>query len=142
MKLRALSAGLALLFVLSLVSCASARPEVVVTCEDFNTSRFVNRTINVRERDSITVTVCSANASQGYRWSETAIIDDLTTIRQIDQRYIIPPENAQGEDAADKQQWTFVALKPGSTKIELDYSQPWEGGDKKYGVFKITVNIK
>jgi len=44
--------------------------------------------------------------------------------------------------APGKEVWTFKALKKGTTKIAMEYSQPWEGGEKGGWTFNLTVVVK
>ncbi len=38
-----------------------------------------------------------------------------------------------------QESWTFKALKQGSSEVYLEYSLPWEGGEK--GEWTCTVNV-
>jgi len=53
------------------------------------------------------------------------------------------PAQAQGMvGAPGAQVWTFKALKKGATTVSLDYSRPWEGGEKGVWTFELTVTVK
>ena len=38
--------------------------------------------------------------------------------------------------------WTFKATALGETAISMEYSQPWEGGEKAVQTFDLTVVVK
>ncbi len=38
--------------------------------------------------------------------------------------------------------WTFKALKIGTSDISMEYSQPWEGGEKDAYGFFLTVVVR
>ena len=48
-----------------------------------------------------------------------------------------PPPGTAGQEI-----WTFKALRPGTSTISMDYSRPWEGGEKGEWTFKLTVVVK
>jgi len=90
--------------------------------------------------DSFTVTLCS-NATTGFKWSESAKISDPAVVQQIGHEFVSP--KAKGVvGAAGKEVWTFKALKKGTSTISLEYSRPWEGGEKGEWTFNLTVVVK
>ena len=50
-------------------------------------------------------------------------------LKQTDHEYR-PAENKKIVGSAGKEVWTFKALNEGMTNVSLDYSQPWDGGEK------------
>jgi inhibitor of cysteine peptidase len=70
-------------------------------------------------------------------------ISDSTVLEQTEHKYVIeeyktpPPPGTPG-----KEQWTFKALKEGKSTISVEYSQPWEGGEKEVWAFVLTVVVK
>ncbi|MCD6567992.1 MAG: protease inhibitor I42 family protein [Dehalococcoidia bacterium] len=52
------------------------------------------------------------------------------------------PENTDMVGAPGKEVWTFEALEKGSSTISMEYSQPWEGGEKAAQTFSLTVVVK
>ena len=44
--------------------------------------------------------------------------------------------------AAGKEVWTFEAIKKGTTKVRMEYSQPWEGGLKAEWTYTLTVTVE
>ena len=136
----------AILFLL-LGACSSAKPQYSVQAqyEEFaavqeTISRHVTKSIDVPAGSSFTVTLWS-NQTTGFKWSELAMIGDQPIVQQIDHKYTAP-EDKGIVGAAGNEVWTFKALKSGTTMISMEYSQPWEGGQKDAFGFFLTVNIK
>jgi len=44
--------------------------------------------------------------------------------------------------AGGEEVWTFKALKAGTSKISMEYSQSWEGGMKAAETFALTVVVR
>ena len=132
---------------LSLIACSSApmQASVEVSYDEFlkvkdTISRHVTRSLEVPAGSSITVTLWS-NQTTGFKWSEAAIIADQSLIQQIEHKYV-PPEDKELVGASGKEVWTFKALKKGTTTVSMEYSQPWEGGEKDAYGFFLTVVVK
>lgn len=141
MKLR-LIAVFALLTLSSwLASCApSTGTSVEVSCDDFGKQPHMSKQINVAAGDTFTVTLCS-NATTGFQWSESAQISDQTVVQQTGHEFVSP--DAKGlVGAPGTEVWIFEALKKGTSTIALEYSRPWEGGEKGEWTFNLTVVVK
>ena len=50
------------------------------------------------------------------------------------------PENSN-MGSAGKEEWQFNTLKNGTSNIKLQYSRPWEGGEKGEWSLNITVVV-
>ena len=90
------------------------------------------------------MTLCS-NPTTGFQWDEEARIADETVIEPVKQKFVSPESKGGKPPApgtAGKEEWTFKALKAGTTTIALEYSRPWEGGEKGEWTFQLTVNVK
>jgi inhibitor of cysteine peptidase len=122
-----------------IASCAPAA-SVDVSCDDFGTQQHISKEVTSAVGDSFTVTLCS-NATTGFQWSESAQISDPTVIQQMDHK-ILSPDNEGLVGAPGKEVWTFKALKKGTSTISLEYSRPWEGGEKGEWTFNLTVVVK
>jgi len=91
---------------------------------------------------SFTVTLC-ANPTTGFLWSENAQISDPAVLEQVDHKFVLPqsepppPPGTPGQEA-----WTFQALKEGQSTIYLEYSRPWEGGEKGVWTFTLTTTVR
>lgn len=141
MKLRFISVLALLVLVLCLASCSSG-VSVQVSCDDFmklQTPAVISKEVQAPAGSSFTVTLCS-NPSTGFEWSESARISDQTVVRQKSHEFV-PPEKAI-PGAPGQEVWTFEALKKGTSTISLEYSRPWEGGEKGTWKFNLTVVVK
>ena len=117
----------------------SSGTEVVFTCDDFAKQQNLDAQVTLAPGETTTVTLCS-NASTGFSWDETAKIGDINVLKQTGYKSISSEKNMPG--AAGKQEWTFTALKPGTTTAYVEYSRPWEGGEKGVWTFTLTVTVK
>ena len=54
----------------------------------------------------------------------------------------MPPQEQDVEGAAGKEIWTFNALRKGTSNISMEYSRPWEGGEKAEWTFTLDVVVK
>ena len=127
---------------LGLFACSSQVPSLVqISCDDFYLLQHVSQELEVDAGDSFTVTLCS-NPTTGFQWEE-ARISDQTVLEQTDRKFVgpesepPPPPGTPGQEV-----WTFQALKEGQSTISIDYSRPWEGGEKGEWTFILTVVVK
>ncbi len=129
-----------------LFACAPASKQVSVevSCDDFIELKHISKEVKVAVGDSFVVTLCS-NSTTGFQWSETAQISGQTVLQQIDHKYVAP-EAKGGEPPAPgapgQEVWTFKALKKGTSSVSMEYSRPWEGGEKGEWTFNLTVVVK
>jgi inhibitor of cysteine peptidase len=141
MKLRIIPALVLLILSLWLVSCVpgTVGTSIEVSCDDFGSQPHMSKEINVTAGNSFTVTLCS-NPTTGFQWSESAQISEATVVQQLNHKSLPPETELVG--APGKQVWTFKALKEGISTVSLEYSRPWEGGEKGEWTFDLTVVVK
>jgi inhibitor of cysteine peptidase len=142
MKLRIIPVFALLTLSLWLAACAPGitGTSVEVSCDDFGNQQHMSKQMEVAAGDSFTVTLCS-NATTGFKWSESAQIGDQTIVQQTGHEFVAP--DAKGlVGAPGKEVWTFKALKKGTSTISMEYSRPWEGGEKGTWTFNLTVTVK
>jgi len=112
-----------------------------LSCDDFMNLKHIKvcEPIEVAVGDTFTVALCS-NPSTGFSWSETAPISNQTVVRQIDHQLITSqPLLNSLSGTGNKEVWTFEALAGGVSTISMEYSQPWQGGDKNEWSVILTV---
>jgi len=147
MKLKLILTCAVVAISLSLLACSPASEPVSqvsleVSCDDFYEQQHISKEVEVAAGDSFTVTLCS-NPTTGFQWSEAAQISDQTVLQQADHKFVSPqsepppPPGTPGQDV-----WTFKALKKGESTVSLEYSRPWEGGEKGEWTFVLTVVVK
>lgn len=127
---------------LFLFACApvARQASVEVSCDDFSQQNHITKQVEVGAGGTLTVTLCS-NQTTGFMWSETAQISDQSVLQQTDHRFV-PPEAEGVVGAAGREVWTFNALKKGTSTVSVEYSRPWEGGEKGEWTFNLTVTVK
>lgn len=131
---------------LSLCACSPATTpgSLEVSCDDFMKNQHVSKEVEVAAGDAFTITLCS-NPSTGFQWSESAQISDLTILEETGHEFVAPEAEGSKPPAPGtpgKEVWTFKALKKGTSTISLEYSRPWEGGEKGEWTFVLTVTVK
>ncbi|MBM3157345.1 MAG: protease inhibitor I42 family protein [Chloroflexi bacterium] len=151
MKVKLALLGMMALVALIFAACGGAEGaaelkqwDVIASCDNFFEQGNITRNLEVAVGDTITVTLCS-NASTGFKWSETAQISDPNKLEQVKHEYVAPQAGGDGAPlvgAAGKEVWTFKALERGTTTVAMEYSRPWEGGEKGVWTFVLTVTVE
>jgi len=122
-------------------SPAPAGASVEVSCDDFMKQQHISREAEVPVGSSLTVTLCS-NPTTGFQW-ESAKITDQNVLEQVDHKFVSPETEPPPPPGTPSQEvWTFRALKEGKSTVSIDYSRPWEGGEKGEWTFVLTVVVK
>jgi len=142
---------MAMLVILTLVAagCVKSNPHPVemtvdVTCDEFMAQNHISKEIEVPPNGQLVVTLCS-NPSTGFQWSETAQIDDQTILKQIAHELVSPEDKGDKTPASGtpgEEIWTFKATGKGTTQVSMEYSRPWEVGEKAEWTFALTVIVK
>jgi len=109
---------------------------IEASCDDFYDQAAISKEMEVAVGDSFAVTLCS-NPTTGFQWSE-AQVSDQTVLKQTDHSFV-PPGETGIVGAAGQDVWTFKALKKGESTVSMEYSRPWEGGEKAEWTFILTV---
>ena len=171
MKLKLIMVGLMVVMVLSLLACQSGTTEEPVspgvteksdvpertaetvdpstyraatsvefyTCNDFTNQKHITDEFELSVGKGVTVILCS-NPSTGFQWAEEAQISDPSVIEQVSHQYVAPSGDKPG--AAGTEKFAFKALKSGTSTVSLEYSRPWEGGEKAEWTCVLTVTVK
>ena len=127
----------------SLLACSAPTKQasVEVSCDDFYKQADISQEIKVPADSSLTVTLCS-NPTTGFQWEE-AQISDQTVLRQTDRKFVGPESEPPPPPGTPGQEiWTFQALKKGTSTVSVQYSRPWEGGEKGTWKFALTVVVE
>jgi len=122
----------------------TGQASIEVSCNEFMKTHHISRELEVAVGEVFTVTLCS-NPTTGFQWSESAQISDPTVLEQVDHKFVAPEAKGKGPPAPGtpgQEIWTFKALKEGESTISMEYSQPWEGGEKGEWTFALTVVVK
>jgi len=124
-------------------------PETVnidVSCEDFwvNDSPIViKKDLSIDIGDSVAVVLCS-NPTTGFEWGEAQIKD--SSILELVARSYEPGDGAKQNPpipgSGGTEVLTFQAVDIGKSTVTMEYSQPWEDGQKANWTFVMTVTVK
>jgi inhibitor of cysteine peptidase len=98
---------------------------------------YSGKQVELSVGQSLVVTLDS-NASTGYSW-HLAQISDETVLSNTGNKYISPQTTLVG--AGGKEEWTFKAIKKGTSTISMGYSRPWESTPPAE-TFDLTVVVK
>ena len=151
MKTKILVAIALLLALVSAAACtaANAAPadktdqvtkEIAITnADEFNQNQHIQKEVEIDRGETLVVKLFS-NGTTGFSWDENALIADTGIVQQLKHEVIAADSNALGAPGAE--QWTFQAEKAGTTTVHLEYSRPWEGGEKGVYTFDLTVSVK
>ena len=144
MKLKSILVCAVVAILLLLVACSPTpkQASVEVSCDDFMKVNHISQEVEVSADGTLTVTLCS-NPTTGFLWSESAQISDPTVLQQTDHQLLVPgPEPPPPPGTPGQEVWTFKALKKGTGTVSMEYSRPWEGGEKGEWTFALTVAVK
>ena len=123
-------------FLLLACTPASGRLYVEISRDEFYENHHARNEVQVSVGDTMTVDLCS-NATTSFQWEE-AQISDQAVLKQVDHKYE-PAESENIVGGAGKEVWTFQALKPGTGTVSLEYSRPWDGGEKGEWTYSLRV---
>ena len=166
MKLKLIMVGLLVVLVLSLLACqsgATEQPEPVspgaaekpvtptppssyraatsvefYTCNDFMNQKHITDEFTLQAGKGVTVILCS-NPSTGFQWAEEAQISDTSIIEQVSHQVVAPTGDKPG--AAGTEKFNFKGLKHGTATVYMEYSRPWEGGEKAEWTCTLTIVV-
>jgi predicted secreted protein len=124
---------------LSMSSCivTSHDYNVEFSCDEFTDNHHRSGEFDVEVGDKIRLELCS-NATTGFQWDYEITTENI--VKEEDHDFESPEEDVPG--AAGVELWTFEAVGKGTTEIQMEYSQPWEGGMKAEWTYTITVTVE
>jgi len=118
---------------LCLFACSPVPKEVSVNVswDDFMKEQHISKEVEVAVDGSLTLSMYS-NPTEGRQWSE-AQISDQTVLQQVSHKFEAPPKPIGDPvpGTPGKEVWTFKTLKEGISTISMEYTHPWEGGEKE-----------
>jgi inhibitor of cysteine peptidase len=140
MKLRIIAISSLLILIPLLFSCIVTSHDyyVEISCDEFtNNPQNMEDDFEIEIGDKIYVKLCS-NPTTVFSWSYEMSGD--TVLKEEDHDFEEPEGDAVG--AAGNETWTFEATEQGEGVINMEYSQPWEGGIKGEWTYKISVVVE
>jgi len=79
-----------------------------------------------------------SNPSTGHSW-QVAQYPNKKVVKVLTSHYVEPSGDAMG--APGEEVWQFQAIGKGSTKMVMEYSQPWEKNTPPAKRYTLTVNV-
>jgi len=103
-------------------------------------SSYSGKQVELSVGQSLVVTL-ESNATTGYSWA-LAQNSDSSVLSKTGNKYINPPQTTPPiVGAPGVEEWTFKALKKGTSTISLGYRRPWES-TPPVETFDLTVVVK
>jgi inhibitor of cysteine peptidase len=133
----------AVLLPLLMLSACGGTSSINVGCDDFMQQKDISKQIEIGPGYTLSVYLCS-NPTTGFQWSESAVISDQSVMQQTAHEFVAPKDSGGPPltGAPGTEEWTFKANKKGTSTIKMEYSRPWEGGEKSEWTFTLTVTVK
>jgi len=130
-----------LIVLISLTACSAAIPvSIEIPYDDFIQDKHFDWVANVDYGDTVVITIGS-NPTTGFTWPDIAQIGDQDILKQISHEFT-PSQQTGAVGSSGKDTWTFKTLKKGTTSIAMEYSQPWDGGEKATWTFRALITVK
>ena len=109
-----------------------------ISYDEFEQEKNISKEVIMAKGTQLVIELPS-NPSTGFSWTE-ATIAEASVLEETESKFVEPEEQAMG--TAGTQVWTFTAMGKGTTTVEMQYSRPWEGGEKAEWTFEITVTVQ
>lgn len=110
---------------------------VEISCDEFSENNHRSGEFEVEVGDKIRLELCS-NPSTGLQWIYKTTIENV--VQEEDHDFEPPEGDVPG--AAGVEFWTFEAVEKGTTEVQLEYSQLWEGGLKAEWTYTMMVTVE
>jgi predicted secreted protein len=139
MKLRILLIFTIFATVLLMSSCIVTSHDfnVEISCDEFGESNHRSDDFEVEVCDKIRMKLCSDPAT-GFQWDYEMTVENV--LKEEDHDFEEPEGDVPG--AAGIEIWTFEAVETGTTEVQMEYSQPSEGGVKSKWTYNVTVTVE
>jgi len=142
MKLRIFIIVTILAAVLFLSSCVTSHDfNVDLSCDEFSQNSHRTGEFKMEVGDKLRVKLCS-NPTTGFQWDYEVMITDGDEVLKEEDRDFEEPEDEGLVGAAGKDVWTFEAVEKGIAEVRMEYSRPWEGGEKAEWTYTVNVTVE
>lgn len=140
MKRRFIALLMLIVLLITMLSCfvTSRDIHVEISCDDFvDNPNSIRNDFTMEIGDKLYVGLCS-NPTTGFEWSYE--ISDDTVVKEEDHDFEAPDGDVPGSPG--KETWTFEAIEKGTTVINMEYNQPWQGGIKGEWTYIISIVVE
>jgi len=110
---------------------------VEISCDEFGENNHRSGEFEVEVGDKIRMKLCS-DPTTGFQWDYEMTVENV--LREEDHDFEEPEGEVPG--ATGIEIWTFEAVETGTTEVQMEYSQPSEGGVKSKWTYNVTVTIE
>jgi predicted secreted protein len=125
--------------VLLLSSCIVTSHDfnVEISCDEFGENNHRSGEFEVEVGDKIRMKLCS-DPTTGFQWDYEMTVENV--LKEEDHDF----EESEGDvpGAAGIEIWTFEAVETGTTEVQMEYSQPSEGGVKSKWTYNVTITVE
>ena len=134
-----------MLMLSTVVGChfASRNPPSTKTLQvpmnDVLTQSEIKQNVTLSVGNTLVVELGS-NYTTPYRWTPDTKIGDASIIKQLTHQFVQPTSDALG--APGNEEWTFSALRPGTTTISTSYTSFVGKDDKPACTYTLTVTVQ
>ena len=134
-----------MLMLSTVVGChfASRNPPSTKTLQvpmnDVLTQSEIKQNITLSVGNTLVVELGS-NYTTPYRWTPDAKIGDASIVKQLSHEFVQPTSDALG--APGNEEWTFAALKPGTTTVSTSYTSFVGKEAKPACSYTLTVTVQ
>lgn len=128
--------------IISLVGFSSCSSKPTLLKELSLDASSSGKEVTIAVSGTLTITL-ESNMTTGFKWELTGITD-TKVLDNTGNQYIAPGASSGGTPlvgASGKEIWTFKALQKGKSSINMQYSQPWQGGTKGAKTFSVAVTV-
>ena len=132
-----MSAIIAVLLLSTSCIVTSRDINVDISCDEFRAHNNVRNDFQVEVGDKIRAKLCS-NQTTGFKWEYE--MSNENVLNEEDYDFEEPKGDVTG--AAGIEVWTFEAISKGTTEVSMEYSRPWEGGEKAEWTYIMTVIVE
>jgi predicted secreted protein len=139
MKRRIIPICMSFTMALLLSSCiiTSHDFQVDISCDEFVESNHRSGDFEVEVGDKIRLELCS-NPTTGFQWDYEMTTGNV--LKEEDHDFEEPKADVPGTPGIEL--WTFEAVEKGTTEVQMEYSQPWDGGIKKEWTYNLRVTVE
>ena len=110
---------------------------VEISCNEFGENNHRSGEFEVEVGDKIRMKLCS-DPTKGFQWDYEMTVENV--LKEEDHDFEEPEGDVPG--AAGIEIWTFEAVETGTTEVQMEYSQPSEGGVKSKWTYNVTVTVE
>jgi predicted secreted protein len=110
---------------------------VEISCDEFGQNNHRSGEFEIEVGDKIRMKLCS-DPTTGFQWDYEMTVENV--LKEEDHDFEEPEGDVPG--AAGIEIWTFEAVETGTTEVQMEYSQPSEGGMKSKWTYNVTVTVE